>query len=194
MCERLSKEMAVAALQLFEQAPVKLFYDELRDHVTATTRVGADACGLVIPDNKIFLALQDLLMLEIIKGYWAMARIWLEGFDIDNHREDVLSMIYILLGSASYTVGDLEELQRYVISWDRYTQTAVDIVKSVESSDYSYAVARVVEAGWLAQATELAGGVMPDDDEPAGEEFALRVAFIFSQIQDEIEVIDAMFS
>ena len=169
MSERMSEDLAIAALQLFEQAPGKLFDSELRDHVTAATYAGIDACQMGISHKNLILALQDLLMMEILRGYWAMARRLIECYEIDNRREDLLTMIFIILGGACYTVGDMEELQRFVESWDSYTQTASDLAKSVGSSNYSIAVARIVEAGWITQAAQMVGAEMPEGNEPESE-------------------------
>ena len=193
MSVRILEEQVIAALRLFEEAADDLVDGETQEVVRATVCEGVEAFDLQSPDSRL-LMLRGILTMEILRGYWSMARWWLEKYELENRREATLSMIFVLLGSASYMGGGLHELERYVEACYRYPQIVSDMADDMQASEYYIVVARVVEAAWATRTCEIEGQAVPVGDEPESEEFAVRIASIMFSMQQRITEVEARFS
>lgn len=197
----MTEEESIVALDLLVTITDDLFDGEVSDMVIDAALTGIENYGLEATDSRLEVTDSnfeetccEILAMEVLRGVWALARNWLETcYDLDNRREDILSMIYIIIGSASHRRGRLDELERYVQVCDRFSDVAAEQARMVDGCEFWISVARVVEASWACRVFNLLGLPVPDGYEEESAEFAIAVASIFSALAGNIKAMEAGF-
>lgn len=69
---------------------------------------------------------------------------------------------------------------------------AADIAESYDQ--YAFAVAQIVETNWVEKACEALDRPLPGVDEEEPQDFSIKVADIFVNIEELIEAVELRFS